>query len=734
MVLTNRLEFRGRIGSTLTDLVYINRSSGNAVNVNGNIIVTGTVDGRDLSNDGSKLDGISAGADVTPSWVPSTNPNYLTASSTDLDSRYYTETETNQFLALKAPLASPAFTGTPTAPTPSLSDNNTNIATTEYVKGQNYLTAVSTDLDSRYYTETEVDQFLNLKLNKSGGTMTGSIDMGTNDITNAGEIEANEFIGNLRGAVSFTAKAGEALTKGDVVYISGISGNQTVVAKADADNTSKMPAFGVASETVSINANVTIINFGRVSNLDTSGFSEGDELFVSNTAGVLSSTAPSGESSALQKMAKVTRSHASSGSITVMGAGRTNAVPNLNEGRLFVGNSSNQAVADGTVHVDIANSRVGIGTTSPTEKLEVAPDSDVSAIIGRAHIGKAAPNDFATFSHVDHASSTNYALNQNQHGSTKLNYANGRDLSFRRSNVEIGGFNASADFFVDTDTLYVDSSTDRVGIGTTTPSTILHIESATPTVTVKSTGTASSKIDLAGTYTTWSLENQHVNGATNDMFRIYNSQLGSNALTIHRLNNNVGIGETNPAQKLVVSGSTSISSNLYIGSLSSTGTRIQADSGQIRGYYTTSTDARFHLGRDAFASGSAGLAMGGSGGYSAIGCATNGNDLLFSTNMSAAGQGASAERMRIDSSGNVGIGTTSPSKKLHVEGITYSTLGFKVANGNSIGALGYNSALRFNNGNILVNNSSAAEFARFDATNSRVGIGTTSPSKHTHLM
>jgi hypothetical protein len=35
--------------------------------------------------------------------------------------------------ALKAPLASPAFTGTPTAPTPSPGDNTTNIATTSFV-------------------------------------------------------------------------------------------------------------------------------------------------------------------------------------------------------------------------------------------------------------------------------------------------------------------------------------------------------------------------------------------------------------------------------------------------------------------------------------------------------------------------------------------------------------------------------------------------------------------------
>lgn len=36
----------------------------------------------------------------------------------------------------KAPLASPALTGTPTAPTPSSGDNSTKIATTAYVRGE----------------------------------------------------------------------------------------------------------------------------------------------------------------------------------------------------------------------------------------------------------------------------------------------------------------------------------------------------------------------------------------------------------------------------------------------------------------------------------------------------------------------------------------------------------------------------------------------------------------------
>jgi hypothetical protein len=197
--------------------------------------------------------------------------------------------------------------------------------------------------------------------------------VGTGNITIVGDVEANQFIGNLRGAIYFTAKAGEALTKGDVVYISGISGNKTVVSKADANDSSKMPAFGIAAETVNHNANVNIITFGSLYNIDTDtpDWDEGDELYVSNTAGTLSKTAPTGESSQIQKIAKVTRRDNSAGSIKVMGAGRTNATPNLNEGRLFVGNSGNQTVADGTIHVDIANSRVGIGTASPSEKLHV---------------------------------------------------------------------------------------------------------------------------------------------------------------------------------------------------------------------------------------------------------------------------------------------------------------------------------------------------------------------------
>jgi len=166
------------------------------------------------------------------------------------------------------------------------------------------------------------------------------------DLTVAGEaIITGDIQGDLRGATLFKGQAGEALSKGEVVYISGISGNTTVVSKADANDAAKMPAFGIVSADASLNASVSIYTFGRLGGLDTSSFSEGDELFVSTTAGALTDTAPTGESSKLQKIAKVTRSDNSAGSIFIMGAGRSNAVPNLDDGDIFIGNGSNQAVS-----------------------------------------------------------------------------------------------------------------------------------------------------------------------------------------------------------------------------------------------------------------------------------------------------------------------------------------------------------------------------------------------------
>ncbi len=55
------------------------------------------------------------------------------------DDRYYTESEVDNLLTSKAPLASPQFSGTPSGPTASVSINNTQLATTAYVHDRGLL-------------------------------------------------------------------------------------------------------------------------------------------------------------------------------------------------------------------------------------------------------------------------------------------------------------------------------------------------------------------------------------------------------------------------------------------------------------------------------------------------------------------------------------------------------------------------------------------------------------------
>jgi len=180
----------------------------------------------------------------------------------------------------------------------------------------------------------------------------------------AGEVTADEFIGDLRGAVIFKAQAGEAVAKGDAVYVSGISGTTPVVALADADFASKMPAFGLVLTAASTNGSTEVVTFGTISGVDTSAFSVGDTLYVSTTAGELTNSKPTGEASLLQNIGKVQRSHASAGSIKVGGAGRTNDTPNLNDGNIFIGNASNQATT-ASLNTKIEDYLDANGTTFP---------------------------------------------------------------------------------------------------------------------------------------------------------------------------------------------------------------------------------------------------------------------------------------------------------------------------------------------------------------------------------
>lgn len=194
-------------------------------------------------------------------------------------------------------------------------------------------------------------------VNVTGDTMTGAL-------------TATDFIGPLDGPVRFKAQndEGSAITAGQVVYIKGISGNTPTVGLADASNSSKMPAFGLVYANANNNAAVEIVTFGTLGDIKTdySGWSLGDTLYVSTTAGTLTNSAPAGESNLIQNIGKIQRVHGSAGSIKVGGAGRTNATPNLNDGNVFIGNASNQSVARALQIADVTNLQTELNNKADT--------------------------------------------------------------------------------------------------------------------------------------------------------------------------------------------------------------------------------------------------------------------------------------------------------------------------------------------------------------------------------
>jgi hypothetical protein len=125
------------------------------------------------------------------STVSATELGYLdgvtSAVQTQIDSKLATSTAASTY----APLASPALTGVPTAPTATAGTNTTQVATTAYVG-----TAISNlvagapatldTLDEIAAAIADTGNFSDTVVLKSGSTMTGNLAMGTNKVTGLG--------------------------------------------------------------------------------------------------------------------------------------------------------------------------------------------------------------------------------------------------------------------------------------------------------------------------------------------------------------------------------------------------------------------------------------------------------------------------------------------------------------------------------------------------------------------
>ena len=246
--------------------------------------------------------------------------------------------------------------------------------------GATGISSVSEDLDPTLGGDLKVAGYAITSTSNGDVTInpdgTGDISVGADiipdaDATHTLGSEDNRFItlhSELNGAVQFKARneTGGPLTKGQAVYISGVSGSVPLVSLARANSASTMPAHGLLAADVSNNADVQVISFGNLTeyNTTTHSLSLGDTVYVSAaTAGALTSSAPAGETNLIQNIGKVVRASATEGIIKVGGAGRSAATPNLDNGKIFLGNGSNQAVSTALSSINLTSFNDDLGST-----------------------------------------------------------------------------------------------------------------------------------------------------------------------------------------------------------------------------------------------------------------------------------------------------------------------------------------------------------------------------------
>jgi len=348
-----------------------------------------------------------------------------------------------------------------------------------------------------------------------------------------------------------------------------------------------------------------------------------------------------------------------------------------------------------------SSGRVGIGTTVPGTKLEVAETTANTDVIVRVKATRDAYLQFAPANTVKWALIADYpALGD----FSTYNYPNNFNSIICKSNKDIITNTGGGNF----------------GIGTTNPLNKLTVQASntgTQATTIPvgkfiNTGNSFSKLILGSDNANFdgviSMDNDST--LANTKLRIYigngtNSTTGhSNDHIVLQGNGNIGIGTASPQRNLTIYES---SGNAVL-QLANNTSGVGASDGFL--VYTNGVNVGLENKENGY--------------------------LSLATNAS--------EKMRITSSGRVGIGTTSPVEKLSVSGgnIAVNNSAQLMVGGatgdTKIGKLynvsGVLSLDGEGNRNIRLGSTTNGEVVRIDNTNERVGIGTTSPNNLLNLQ
>src|SRR6056300_728361 len=137
--------------------------------------------------------------------------------------------------------------------------------------------------------------------------------------------------------------SGTTLQKGTPVHVTGATGSSPNIIAASASNAETMPATFVLNETLADEAEGEALIAGFIQEVNTDGFIPGGVVYVGSNGGY-TQTKPTG-SALIQNLGVIIKAHPTNGSGVVLGAGRSNDVPNILPGQTWVGNSLHRAIA-----------------------------------------------------------------------------------------------------------------------------------------------------------------------------------------------------------------------------------------------------------------------------------------------------------------------------------------------------------------------------------------------------
>jgi len=211
-----------------------------------------------------------------------------------------------------------------------------NIAATldEVCVNSNTTTQIVSLLNSHTALTTDLTSNVGIKLNQ-----LANVNIITNELFAEQRLiyDGSNWINdyNDNSFIRVHNNTGADIPKGKTLYVfNSFNNNVANVALAKSDDPSTMPCIGISTEIIPNGQEGLATTYGKVQNVNTSGFVEGQTLYVSNTvAGGIMATKPFDTINSvdqIQNLGICVKANSTKGIIFVTGIGRSNDIPNAN--------------------------------------------------------------------------------------------------------------------------------------------------------------------------------------------------------------------------------------------------------------------------------------------------------------------------------------------------------------------------------------------------------------------